>query len=101
MKIYLHIERLVLEGLPVGRLHVLRQALQRELATRLMQEGLSPDLLANRSIRSICVPAISFGTGSDPDLLSGNIARAVYRGIGARAERAHPGVRAGVVGGAK
>ena len=101
MKIHLHIDRVVLEGLPVDRPHVIRRVLQRELGARLMEEGLSPDLLANRSMRSIRSASISFSRASDPALLGGNIARAVSRGIGAGTARTRPVMRAGVNGGAQ
>lgn len=84
MKIHLHIERLVLDGVPVDEPRVLRGALERELTCRLMEGGLSPDLRSGGAVPSVRGGAIELGQGSNSARLGTQIAGAVYPGIGAR-----------------
>ncbi|MFI5101921.1 MAG: hypothetical protein ACHP9V_00980 [Terriglobales bacterium] len=84
MKIHLHIERLVLDGLPVDQPRILRNALEQELAGRLMEGGLSPELRSGGAVPHVRGGAIELGQGSHPARLGTQIAGAVYRGIGAR-----------------
>ena len=84
MKIHLHIERVVLDGVPVDQPRILRRALQQELASRLMQGGLSPDLRSGGAVPSVRGGAVELGQGSPSARLGTQIAGAVYRGIGAR-----------------
>ena len=83
MKIHLHIDRLVLDGVAVEQPRVLRAALERELAGRLRQGGLSRDLRPGGATPSVRGGAIELGHGSHPGRLGTQIAGAVYRGIGA------------------
>jgi hypothetical protein len=84
MKIHLHIERLVLDGIAVDQPRVLRAALERELTSRLMEGGLSPDLRSGGAVPSVRGGAIELGQGSNSARLGTQIAGAVYPGIGAR-----------------
>jgi hypothetical protein len=84
MKIHLHIERLVLEGVAVDQPRILGKALERELTTRLREGGLSPDLRSGGAVPHVRGGAIKLGQGSHPAGLGTQIAGAVYRGIGAR-----------------
>ena len=84
MKIHLHIDRLVLDGVAVDQHRILRRALEQELASRLMQGGLSLDLRSGGAVPSMRGSAIELGQGSNPTRLGAQIAGAVYRGIGAR-----------------
>jgi hypothetical protein len=84
MKIRLHIERLVLDGVVVDRPRVLHTALEQELARRLAEGGLSPELRSVGALQSVPGGAIELGQGPHPARLGTQIAGAVYHGIGAR-----------------
>jgi hypothetical protein len=81
MNIELHIERLVLDGLPAeGSSAALREAIQMELARLLRSRGLSHELRGG-----IAVPRVRGGTVGiehQPAKLGQSIARAVHEGIG-------------------
>lgn len=85
MKIHLHIERLILEGLPMERLQggIVQGAVVDELSSLLASGGLSPEL------RGGAVPAVNGGNIAlerhvKPAHVGKEIARAVYGGIGER-----------------
>ena len=81
MKIVLHVDRLVLDGVTVEQPRLLRRALERELAQQLTSRGLSPQLRggAHPHIRG---GDIALGRDPHPAKLGSQIAAAVYRGIG-------------------
>ena len=83
MKIHLHIERLVLEGVPVDQPRVLRAAVEQELTGRLKHGGLSQKLRSGGALPSVRGGAIELGHGAGPVRLGTQIAGAVYSGIGA------------------
>ena len=82
MKITVHIERLVLDGLPVEHPRVLRRALERELTERLREGGLSPELRQGATVTYVGGGAISVAREQPSARLGNQIAGAVYRGIG-------------------
>jgi hypothetical protein len=84
MKISVHIERVVLDGVPVDEPLVLRGALEKELAHRLTEGGLSPELRQGVALPYVRGGAIELGEGQHPARLGTQVAGAVYRGIGAR-----------------
>lgn len=82
MKIHLHIERVQLDGVPAERPDLVRDALQTELARRLVESGLAPELHARTM-----VPRVSGGTMRVERMahsaqIGRQIAAAVHRGIG-------------------
>lgn len=81
MKIVLHIDRLVLDGVTVEQPRVLRREPEWELTQRLTSGGLSPELRggAHPHIRG---GDIALGRDAHPTKLGSQIAGAVYRGIG-------------------
>ncbi len=83
MNIELHIERLILDGLPIERSQGphLQAAVEAEL-TRLLASGLSPELIAGGAVPSVPAGNISLAGQSSPAQLGRQIARAVHRGIG-------------------
>lgn len=83
MKVRLHIDRLVLDGLdvPYGARAALRAAVERELAGRIARGGLATALAAGTAVPSIGAPQMQ--ASRNPVQLGTDIARAVYRGIGA------------------
>lgn len=84
MKINLHIERLVLEGVQADQPRLLRQALEQELTGRLREGGLAQELSRGGAVPHVDGGSIGLdqGTRSHPAKLGTQIAGAVYRGIG-------------------
>ena len=83
MKIRLHIERLVLTGLPVSSAQgaPLQAALERELAGAMKAGGLSPELRAGGAFPSLR-PADAEIREHNPEAVGSRIARSVYGAIG-------------------
>lgn len=83
MNINLHIERLVLDGVPVTRSQgpLLQAAVEAELARLLAIDGLSPDLAAGGAHPHIKAGNIQLANNSNPNQLGQQIARAVHGGI--------------------
>ena len=84
MSINVHIERLVLDGLPVARHQapLIQTAVEAELARLLIADGLAPALKSGGATPSVQAPGIQFTSDSSPAELGQQIARAVYGGIG-------------------
>lgn len=87
MNIVLHIERLVVDGVPLGAgaARRLQSGITGEL-TRLLADGVGSALIAGGS-----VPRLDGGTiaasGSDPAPLATAIAQAIYSGLSGRESR--------------
>lgn len=83
MTIRVHIDRLVLEGLPVRRDEgpAVRRAVERELSRLLAEGGLSPVLAPGGAYPDVPAGSLDI-SGSSPAEIGTGIARAVYRGIG-------------------
>ena len=84
MNINLHIERLILDGLPIEGRHAsyVQMAVEAELTRLLGQNGLASDLQAGGAIPSIRANGIQSITDSNPAQIGTRIAQSVYRGIG-------------------
>jgi hypothetical protein len=83
MKVRIHIDRLVIDGLDLrhgGRGH-LRAAVEQELARLVGENGLAAPLKAGIAVPSLPAPGIE-ASGSPADLAAA-IAGAVYRSVGA------------------
>ena len=83
MNIHLHIERLILDGLPMERnqaAHV-QAAVEAELTRLLRENGLAVSLHAGGAIPSIGASTIRLGD-SNPAHMGNKIAQSVYSGIG-------------------
>jgi hypothetical protein len=91
MKIALHIERLVLDGLPLGAAQGarLRRAVERELA-RLVASGGLPGVSQGGAVARADAGAIRMRPRDDADALGRKIAQATYRGIGGGTRRPAP-----------
>ena len=83
MKIHLHIERLVLDGLPVERRDgaAVRAAVEAELARLLGAGGLAPSLMSGVAAQSVPGGAIQLASQTTPNHLGTQIAQAVYGGL--------------------
>jgi hypothetical protein len=84
MKINLHIERLILDGVPVDRPRLVQRALKQELTHRLMEGHLSSELHCGGDVPHVNGGTIEVSKGLPATKLGTQIARAVHRGIGGR-----------------
>jgi hypothetical protein len=86
MKIRLHIERIVLDGMPLspGERGALSSAIQVELS-QLLAAGMLPELGRGAVIDRLQAPAIHLGPGGGAGSLGRQIARSVYSSLGASA----------------
>jgi hypothetical protein len=84
MNINVHIERLILDGLPITRSQgqFVQATVETELARLLAADGLAPGLRMGGAMRSVPAESIQLTQGNDPGHLGRQIAQAVYGGIG-------------------
>jgi hypothetical protein len=84
MNISVHIERLILDGLPVPHRQRsrLQTAIEEELARLLINGTLAIDLQTHGLLSSLSGGIIELTGNEEPRLLGKQIAQAVYRGIG-------------------
>jgi hypothetical protein len=83
MKINVHIERVILDGIEVRHPHVVRQALGKELTRQLRQQGLSPEFWAGAT-PFVAGGAIQLNQRPPAAGLGRQVAGAVFRGIRGR-----------------
>jgi len=83
MKINLHIERLVLDGLPLadGQGAIVRAAVEGELARLLSEGGMAPGLQSGIAMPSLRAGAINLNADSGPAQIGQQLAQAVYGGL--------------------
>jgi len=83
MKIHVHIERLVLDGLPIDRnsAPLIQEAIQAELSRLFTDSGASQVLLAGGAITSLRTAPIQLATQSHPETVGQKVANAVYGGF--------------------
>jgi hypothetical protein len=86
MNIQLHIERLVLDGLPLGPGGGARvqAAVEAELARLLSEGGVADGWLAGGVMPEVRAAPIQLSVGARPAEIGGQIASSVYRSIGAK-----------------
>ncbi len=84
MNINIHIERLILDGLPVthSQRPLVQAAVEAELVRLLMADGLAPRLQAGGVMPYVPGGGIQVTGDGDPQRLGQQIAQAVYGGIG-------------------
>lgn len=84
MKINLHIDRLILDGidLPHAQRPVLQAAVEAELGRLLAEGGVGTDLAGGGAVPSVKAGGFEMGGEGNPDQLGTQIARSVYGGIG-------------------
>lgn len=84
MNINLHIERLILDGLPIESRHhaQVQAAVEAELARLLTDGGLHSELLSGGALQSLRAGAIRVTNETGATQLGAQIAGAVYGGIG-------------------
>lgn len=83
MNIRLHIEQLVLDGLPIipSQMPLVQAEVEAELTRLVAENGIASELASGVSVPSIRVDAIEYSGGS-PSQMGQKIARSVYGGIG-------------------
>jgi hypothetical protein len=84
MNINLHIERLVLDGIPLGpgQGPLLQAAVEAELTRLLANRGLSDALQSGGALYNVRTTGIQLANDGNPARLGEQIAGAVYEGIG-------------------
>ncbi len=83
MKVNLHIDRLIIDGLPVQR-HQWRHiqaAVELALARMLHEEGVSADLLSAGTIHRISTEKLSYAPVVEADHLGASIASSIFHSI--------------------
>jgi hypothetical protein len=84
MKIEVHIERLVLDGLPVTASEAprVRAAVESELARLFATGGLNRELAAGGAVPRVDAPEVRLARRERPEAIGQGIARSVHRRIG-------------------
>jgi hypothetical protein len=84
VNVNLHIERLILDGLPVSSLQgpAVRAALERELGRALAQSALPAQWSAGGAVPRLPAQQFNLAPGARPDAIGRHIARSLHRGIG-------------------
>ena len=84
MNIRLHVERLVLDGLPVSSSQSpqVKAAVEAELTRLLTANGLSHELRGGGAVPHIRAGGLEVGANRSPVHLGNQIAQSVYGGIG-------------------
>jgi hypothetical protein len=83
MNIRLHIDRLVLDGLPIGAHdgRLVQAALEAELS-RLLAAGLAPDVFGQGfAVPGVRAEAVRLDAGATPQGIGTQVAQAVHKGI--------------------
>ena len=83
MKINLHIERLVLEGLPLERSHgpLVQSAVQQELARLLGFNGIAPGFISGGAMPHAQGGEMQFAREANPRQLGTQIAQSVHEAL--------------------
>jgi hypothetical protein len=83
MKINLHIDRLVLDGISVDshQRPMLKATLETELGSLLARNGMAPGLQSGGAFNSIRTDSINIGEKNEPSHLGQQIARSVHGGL--------------------
>lgn len=84
MKINVHIERLLLEGVPADHPRLVQRALEQELTRRLIEGRLPSEFHRNAAVPYVDGGAIEIGRSLPAAKLGSRVAGAVYRGIGGK-----------------
>jgi hypothetical protein len=84
MTVNLHIERVILEGLPADVARSIRSATETELARLVRESGLAREFHSSQSLPAVPAGTISISHRQPASRLGVQLAGAVYRGIGGR-----------------
>jgi len=91
MNITIHIERLVLDGLPVTShdAGVVQSAIEAELAGLFVQQGFGPGLPRGKALSHLRTGSIHVGCGASPAQIGDQVASVLHHGV-VRASRRMP-----------
>lgn len=83
MKINLHIERLVLEGLPLSSRHapIVQLAVEQELTRLLRSNGIGPGLISGGAMPHAPGGNMQLATEASPRQMGTQIAQSVHEGL--------------------
>jgi hypothetical protein len=83
VRINIHIERLVLDGLPVDRSDgpAVKEAVEEELTRLLAEGGIGEELTTSGTVASVASARMEFDETSCPESIAKSIAGAVYGGL--------------------
>ena len=83
MNIRLHIDHLIVDGLPIDRAQgpAIQAAVEAELSRLLTVRGFSADLQAGGAIPSLRATAIQLSSGDSPAQLGTQIAQSIHGGM--------------------
>lgn len=84
--ISLHIDELVLHGVPSAHRHRVGEAVREELSRLLAEQGLPPGVDAAALAPRLDAGAVSVTPGASPEAMGVSVARAVYSGMGGGGE---------------
>lgn len=86
MRIELHIERLILDGLSLEKRHasLVRAAVEKELTRLIAAHGLGHEWQSGGAVPRVSASGFQFANEIHPTRLGRQIARSVYSGIGGR-----------------
>jgi hypothetical protein len=86
MKIKLHIDRLILDGLPLERRHRphVQAAVEEELTRLLAAHGLGREWQSGGTVPRIRAPSFQLANANPPSRLGQQIAGSIYGSIGER-----------------
>jgi hypothetical protein len=84
MNIHLHIERLILDGMPITNQQgpLVQTAVEAELTRLLTEQGFANSLQAGGALPLLQAQPVQFTPGNSPVQLGTQIAQSVYSGIG-------------------
>jgi hypothetical protein len=84
MNIVVRIERLILDGVPIGpgQGALVQAVVESELSRLLSEGGLASNLQSGGALANVRANAIQLAAGDHPTQLGQQIARSVYGGIG-------------------
>ena len=84
MNIRIHIERLILDGLPITRSQgpLIQAAVEAELARLFNENGMAETLQTSIAVPSVRTNGMQLAPGSNPAQMGAQIAQSVYSGIG-------------------
>lgn len=84
MNIIVHIERLILDGVPIAtnQRHKLQAAFKAELTRLLMTGQLTVDLQTRGTRKQVPAGALELQANEPADMLGKKLALAIYKGIG-------------------
>lgn len=81
-RIALHIDELVLHGVPPAQRHRVGEAMREELSRLVAEQGLPPGVAAAALAPRLDAGAIHVTPGATPESLGARVAQAVYAGLG-------------------